>query len=82
MEFMTKMKWAIVITTAVWLGFQVSPVFTTSQSIILLLMLTTSVLMIWMVVRILKDPYTSNKAFEKQFYEDFNYERNDKKHPY
>lgn len=73
---MSKMKWAIVVTTLVWLGFQVSPVFTTSQSIILLLMSTTSVLMIWMVVRILKDPYTTDKNFEKQFYEDFDYERN------
>lgn len=78
---MTKMQWAILITTVVWLGFQFSPLFTTSQSIILLLMFATTALMIWMVVRILKDPYTTDKVFEKNFYEDFDYERNNDNEP-
>jgi len=33
-------------------------------------------LVIWLVLRTLKDPYTPTHTFEERFYEDYDYERN------
>ena len=57
-------------TAVISLIYVMSVVIGLPDAIILGLLGVACVAIIWMVVRILKDPHTTNKTFDDQFYED------------
>ncbi|MEX2595385.1 MAG: hypothetical protein WEC59_00535 [Salibacteraceae bacterium] len=67
---MKNLKAPIIITTAVWMLFQLIPFLSASMVLLFTLQLITTLFMIWMVLRILKDGKPSKATFEDRFYED------------
>lgn len=65
---MERIKKPILITTVVWLLAQMSPILG-SGGIVMLATAITFVMVIWMVIRVLKDGTPSDQTFDDQFYE-------------
>lgn len=65
---MERIKKPILITTVVWLLAQMSPILG-SGGIVMLATVITFVMVIWMVIRVLKDGTPSDQTFDDQFYE-------------
>jgi hypothetical protein len=57
-------------TSVIGLAYVMSVLIGLRDAIILGLLGLACVAIIWMVIRILKDPHTTNKTFDDQFYED------------
>jgi hypothetical protein len=57
-------------TSVIGLVYVMSVVVGLNDTLILGLLGMACVAIIWMVIRILKDPHTTDKTFDDQFYED------------
>jgi hypothetical protein len=57
----------IVVTASIVLFYMMSILFGLSLGWILGLLLSSMVATVWMVIRILKDPYTTDKTFDEYF---------------
>lgn len=75
---MKKLVFPITFTTTVWLFYQISPLFDPTMLWLTIMQVFILVLMVWMIVRILKDGTASEKTFEEHFYDDHDYRRNAK----
>ncbi len=56
-------------------GYGLSILFNWTIAALFLVSLSP-ILIIWLAVKTLKDPYTTDNTFEDSFYEDYNYRRN------
>lgn len=66
----TKLNWIIAGTSGTAGVYLLSLVAGVDRSIILGLLVLTYVAVIYMAIRILKDPYSTTKTFRTQFYQD------------
>lgn len=73
---MKKLIVPISFTTTVWLFYQVSPLFSPTMLWLMIMQVFITILMVWMVLRILKDGEPSQRTFEDYFYDDSDYKRN------
>jgi len=73
---MKKIIVPIVFVTTCWLFYQVSPFFGANFLWFTLMQVFLTIIMAWMVIRILKDGTPSEKTFEDHFYDDHDYHRN------
>lgn len=60
----------ITVTGSITLIYMISILFGLPLGLILGLLLSSMVATVWMVIRILKDPYTTDKTFDDYFYQD------------
>jgi hypothetical protein len=67
---MEKIKIPILITTLFMLSVNLMPFLGVAYSIILFLLSIAPLMVIWMVIRTLKDGVPSEKTFETHWYED------------
>ena len=75
MDVKTKPRWltlraVIVVTASVTIIYMMSILLALPVRWILGLQLSAMVATVWMVIRILKDPYVTNKTFDEYFYQD------------
>ncbi|MEM7548915.1 MAG: hypothetical protein AAF363_04540 [Bacteroidota bacterium] len=73
---MGQLSKAVLIVSSVLVIYLISISFQFSFSWIFLLFITLHFLLVWLVIKILKDPNPSTKTFERYFYEDESYQRN------
>jgi hypothetical protein len=64
------LKSAIIVATGFILTYMISILIELPISWILVLCLLSMVASVWMVIRILKDPYSTDKTFDEFFYQD------------
>lgn len=64
------LKSAIIVATGFVLTYMISILIELPISWILVLCLLSMVASVWMVIRILKDPYSTDKTFDEFFYQD------------
>ena len=76
---MKKLVFPITFVTTCWLFYQFSPLFDPTFAWIMLMQVFLTVLMAWLVIRILKDGKASDRTFEDHFYDDNDYRRNNGK---
>lgn len=67
----------ISVTSAVVLVYVITSTLPVAFPVVFWLFLLSQGLLIWMVIRILKDPWKSDKTFETHFYEDSPIRRGD-----
>jgi len=67
---MSRAQKSIWITTTMVLVYVISATLSLPFPLVFLFFITCISLLIWMVIQILKDPYTVNKTFDEAFYED------------
>lgn len=60
----------IATTAAVTLAYLLGVLLELRLEILMALFLATFAVTVWMVIRILKDPYTTDKTFDEYFYQD------------
>ncbi len=70
MHTTSSLKWVIAAATGVAGLYLVSVVLRAPQEWIYLLYGLSVAATIWMVIRILKDPYVTDKTFDEYFYQD------------
>lgn len=63
---------AIGATAAITLVYLLSVLINVAAGVVLGLFGLTCIATVWMVIRILKDPYSTDKTFDGQFYQDRN----------
>jgi len=68
--YMKNLEVPVGITSAVLFLYVISPYITPIFAVIFSLFLITNILVIWMVIRILKDGTPSTKTFDEYFYEE------------
>jgi len=64
------METVIAVAAGATVSYLLSILFDMPLALILGLYLSATVAALWMVIRILKDPYTTNKTFDEYFYQD------------
>lgn len=67
---MEKIKFPILITTLFMLSVNLMPFLGVAYSIILFLLSISPIIVIWMVLKTLKEGVASEKTFETHWYED------------
>lgn len=72
---MKKVKFPVLFSTFYLLLHSISPYLGVPESVIIASWMLSPLLVIWMVVRVLKDGVPSDKTFDEHFYEDFSYHR-------
>jgi Co/Zn/Cd efflux system component len=72
---MQKIKWPIIIVSAYLIFYQSAGFLDFSVNIIIAVYILSSVLLLWMVYKILKDGVPSGRKFDEYFYDDWDYRR-------
>ncbi|MDX2002590.1 MAG: hypothetical protein SFW35_09160 [Chitinophagales bacterium] len=67
---MKDIRFPIIFVTAVWLFYQITAIVQLSFQLTFGLFIVLPLLLIWMVIRILKDGKPSTRTFDEKFYED------------
>lgn len=73
---MSKMTISIIATTSCVLLYVILASLPTAFPLVFLLLLLSQCLLVWMVIRILKDNRPSTRTFDEYFYEDADIRRN------
>jgi hypothetical protein len=74
-DFMQRIQIPLFLGTLFMLVYNFSPYMGFSDNVIVSMFLLSPLVVIWMVVRILKDGKPSTKTFTEHFYEDHAYRR-------
>lgn len=70
---MKNIKFPIILTTAALFLYTIAPDLGFSFLAISLFFVIMNILLIWMVIRVLKDGVPSDKKFDDRFYEDYDH---------
>lgn len=73
---MQKIKWPLIVVTAYLVFYQSASFFNFSANTIIALYISSPILLLWMVYKILKDGVPSQRSFDDYFYDDWDYRRN------